>query len=438
MIEKATCYRVDHDQYLKSTICLVVFGILFVMVTLSAPLNILISGSVTASREDVTPVLTSIVLLPLAFLLLALSMHFLRPRFTVRDVLNLLILLSVPVVYVLSYILIEESRPGFMGIAPWGLIITSSYCTFRFSKIRNKQLSWIFLYTYLFASGLVVLLSYYFLKNNMIEYSASEIFGIDRPQIGGSLLQSTEQSNILACIILFLPIVWTGCKRITDRILVIIVSIPLFSVFAIMGSLGSFFSITCVVLFVLSGSMSLKKSIMILLSVVFVTVLIVTCFESLVTSTTESYYRITDKVTNDRRNSDYDNLWAMITKKPIEGNGIRSVFDKYGVFPHHNILGIWAELGFFLMLTYLVVLFFCFFCIIRIKSLMLLQDQDKVIAKVAACFCMIVLFLHLKGFVHDTWFDLSLWLCSASMFGLAYNPAFCSPSSKMVISKSSI
>jgi hypothetical protein len=42
--------------------------------------------------------------------------------------------------------------------------------------------------------------------------------------------------------------------------------------------------------------------------------------------------------------------------------------------------------------------------------------------QVAGCFAMMCLYLHLKGFVHDTWYDYSLVSFTGCMVGLYSNP----------------
>jgi len=436
-------YGMTKRQYRNTTICLVLFGILFVLVTLLAPLNIIISGPSTEFRDEINQVLNNVIMLPLALLLFFLSIVYFNPIFTNRDAINLLILFSWMATFLLHNLL-TWSMPSYVRLMQWTLIILSTYCTFRFAPIRREYFSWIFRYTYLFASGLTLFIGYYFYKNDMLLYTISSALGIARPQIGGTLLQSTEQSNLLACILLFVPAVWIGCKRTVDKILVITASIPLIFFFAIMFSIGSFISFLFMALVFFCGQMSLKKVRKITMTLIFTSfvsvILLLPFYEStsrVVEDIHEAGEAVINKIEDDnKRVIIYSDLWEMIKKDPIIGAGWLEYSERTGDYPHHNILGIWAELGILTMLAYLLNFFICISCSVRMIRLML-KDRGNEIVYIAACFCMMALFLHLKGFVHDTWHERYLWLYSGSMLGLAYNPALFKHSLRLVANRHS-
>jgi O-antigen ligase len=421
MKEKLTYFGMDQSARRVATICLALFCVLFVLVTIASPLNIFISGPSVTQREETSPVLTYIVF-SISFMLLILNIVSSNMRFIKRDFFNLFILLSLQVAYVFSCVeLGNGDRPSFTSMGLWALITLSAYFTFRFIQLSDEYFSWIFRYTNLFISLLVVGLSYYFVKYDMIIYATSEIFGVDRPQIG-ELFQSTEMSNCLACILLFTPIAWASSKRkVSKFFFVIFASIPILFLFLIMGSLGSYISILFVIIFFVP----IRRSIKILITTIFLLVVTIfflnVYFESFSFNISEFYEKIINKLLYDRRNSDYSTIWEMIKDRPFTGNGVRSVYNLIGLYPHNNILGIWAELGFIVLLAYLANLFLCVNYCFRIKKLFLCVDKDNIFINILICFSMMTLFIFLKGFVHDTWQDWNLWFYYGSMLGLASN-----------------
>jgi O-antigen ligase len=422
MIEHPLRYRLDRSQNRYAMICLILFCILLVLVTISWPLNIFLSGPSVIQREEVNPIL-NFVLFPISFLLLVLNVILLKPRFSNRDFINLFVMLLLVVAYIFSCVEMGNgARPSLLILGVWATIILSSYCTFRFIPIHGNDFSWIFRYTYIFISLLIVSLGYYFVKYDMIIYITSNIFAFGRPQIG-ELFQSTELSNLLACILLFAPVAWISCKNKVSKLIVIIATLPILFLFIIMGSLGSYITILCVIIFFVPIRRSLKISFTIFVFAIIVAVLLNVYFESLFVNISEFNEKIAYKFTYDRRISDYAYIWEMIKERPFIGNGVKSIYNQIGLYPHNNILGIWAELGFIVLLTYLINFFLCIIYCLRIRTLFIHSSQKNNFVKILMCFSMITLFLYLKGFVHDTWQDWSLWLSFSSMLGLASNPS---------------
>jgi O-antigen ligase len=170
-----------------------------------------------------------------------------------------------------------------------------------------------------------------------------------------------------------------------------------------------------------------KKTIMILLLASFVVAILLLPYYEFTSHVIEKIHEtgktVIQKIEEDNKRAIiYIDLWEMIKKDPIFGAGWGEYTERTGEYPHQNILGIWAEIGILTMLAYLVNFYICISCSMRIVRLML-QERGNEIVYIAACFCMMALFLHLKGFVHDTWHERHLWLYSGSMLGLAYNPA---------------
>lgn len=418
-------YGFIHRRRRSCAVCLTLFAILLLLTVFSAPLRIALSGPGIAAREEISPTVNYLLFL-LSFLSYILSIVLLRARFTLHDLRNLTLLFSLLVAVVLGYAIsgFGPNRPSVLFLCTWTMLILSTYSIFRFSEVRGQSFSQILICTYLLACGLTVLLAYYFYTRGLIEYTLSPTFRLDRPQIGGSLLNSTEMSNILACVLLLIPGVWANCGRTGHKLLVVAASVPVFFLFIVMGSLGSFISGICVLFLLFLLQRPLRQWFKIL-PVAIVALLLLSLLIVLSDSTrlalTESYDAIVGKVHTDRRSGDYSLLLALINANPYTGYGYNYVFDTYGVYPHQNALGLWAELGPIPMCAYLAI--FCVFILYGKQTRMLMaragHRENAII--VAECFCMIVLFLHLKGLVHDTWYDKSLWLYSGSVLGLTYN-----------------
>ncbi|MCM8624874.1 hypothetical protein [Accumulibacter sp.] len=114
----------------------------------------------------------------------------------------------------------------------------------------------------------------------------------------------------------------------------------------------------------------------------------------------------------------YDALARHAFENPLVGIGLGG----FGEPPHHNILGLAAETGILSMTLYSVAAIFG-----TVLAGRLLVRQQSVgtmgseCAIVGVTFVLSALFLHAKGFVHDTWYQKSAYFYVAFVFGAGIN-----------------
>jgi|GEM_PF-5913517 len=404
----------------NDNLALAIFMLLAAIVMFSNPLQIVLTGNTVLDRTMLGNSLNYFAIYPLCLMLLIVTGRNLHLAGT--DLINITMLASLPI-----SVLIRQWGDGFGFSRATTLlrlaVILSSYFLFRNLRLQAGGLRRMLVGIFAMSVVLTIGLAAYFTKNGMFTYSMSSVLGIDRPQLGGTLLQSTEMSDILGVVLLLGMCVWAVSTKRTSRFVVIIVALPVLYMFVLMGAIGSFVSLAIVLGMFLAGHAKRRWT----------TAIWIVC---LIFALGAVYYEIDGsgasglsvlvdklgvKVQSDERNGMYNELWKMIKTDGFYGGGYGMFYDTTGLYPHHNILGIWSELGFFCMLAYLLQFGLCVYWSIRIVVLSAGRGRGRVFIDVAGCFCMIVLFLHLKGLVHDTWYDLTLMLYTGSMLGLCSN-----------------
>lgn len=108
------------------------------------------------------------------------------------------------------------------------------------------------------------------------------------------------------------------------------------------------------------------------------------------------------------RNNIYGRLLEVALNNPWAGIGVGDFY----MPPHHNILGLAAETGVVSVLLYscftISALMYSFF---KIKKMYIKMGYDDPGVRILTVFFGVVLFLWMKGFVHDTWQDKITYFC---------------------------
>jgi len=269
------------------------------------------------------------------------------------------------------------------------------------------------------SAALVLGCALHFWYANLLVFDRSPVFGYMRPQLG-ALLVSTEMSNILAVVLL---LAWASrCLSFdrTSRSIIGLTAVPVLILFVMMMSIGSIVVLSIVAIGLPTSRSARGKrvrNVRMALSVAVVGFYLLLC-SGVSDCLTAVGGAVFDKVLTDGRNEMYRSLFAMIASDPFRGCGFRTFLDETGIHPHHNILGIWAEMGILCVSIYLIHFGIGIYWAIKTAIIRLNPHRDGTLAMASACFCAIVLYLHMKGFVQDTWYDLPLTFFTGSMLGL--------------------
>ncbi len=265
-------------------------------------------------------------------------------------------------------------------------------------------------------------LSLFFIRIGLLTYSMSDQLGLDRPQIADTLFQSTEMSNIAVVTILLAVSLAMTSTTLRSLLVISACALPSAYVFAVSGSIGSYvclalvFSV-CVWRRMRRSWSPARVSFMVALAAVGAATLMLTNEEAW-RSIRGLTGVLTEKVTNDQRTILYSWLQEVIRGNVVHGIGSGEFFERFGWYPHHNILGIWGELGLLAVSAYFLYLGACVYWSWRLVTQSRPRRQPSAHAETAFCLSMLLLFLHLKGLVQDTWIGLQMFLLTGGMIGI--------------------
>ena len=116
------------------------------------------------------------------------------------------------------------------------------------------------------------------------------------------------------------------------------------------------------------------------------------------------------KLNANSRLGPYQDLIQQLSVNPLGGVGYGYTAETTGTPPHHNILGVWYELGLVSLVGYLLILALA--CIAMYLLIVRRSHYSMIDRRVLHFGATGALFLHLKGLVHDTWFDPALFVCT--------------------------
>jgi len=400
---------VMQDEYNNKHLFLIVYSLLALFVIIKDVLRIALFGMNALSRFDLGLEIEYYMIYPLSAILLFYSIKYIR--FTRSNILNIVTISGIYVFFEITQKL--EGGGSLVALFYRLVMIISVYFFFQNPNISASDLKRIFLYLGVLLIIATAYLTFALNANNIVTFSYSSLTNIDRPQIGKHLLQSTEISNILANVIIIVFGLYSMSRNMFYRASVLFCLSVIVLLFVVMGAIGSYISLFFVffMYYMKSGK---KKSAQkwLLIPMLFCMVFVGVYYFG-----QDISYVIYEKIKGDGRNNMYGYLWESILKYGFFGVGYKNV----GFTPHHNILGLWAEVGFFVMFAYLSQFMLCIYWFIRIVIRKSVFFKDENIMVAAGMFCMISLFMHLKGFVHDTWYDSSLVFFMSSMIGLCNN-----------------
>lgn len=398
-------------------------GLFFAFITLLTvffqPLAIVFGDPWVNERSELSSYWIHLVLFGSAFLvLLNRYLDSQKLRIGSKD-----LILSLPVgflilIFTLSYL--------FHGEMPSVLVILNMTLLYLAGLILGKDIcarhSQLFLYVAISFSGLVVFFSYYFFIHDFLVFWPSPVTGTLRPQVG-TLLQSTEISNILAIIIIFGVIAKTNISWNSERILLSISLFPIWVLFIAMGAIGSFAVLTIVYLIFKVGVFRKLARVGSWIGILSIGVLLALAVVSLNGDggapqvLLDLITNFNSKLSNDERGVQYSELLHMIYTNPFVGSGVNAYTKMTNLAPHNNILGIWANFGFLLVFAYFFVLVATAIHSYRIRRRLLSSGRNKMLHPASVAFAMVCLYLHGKGLVQDTWQEYSLLFFTGCLFG---------------------
>ena len=393
---------------------LTIFLLILIISTLTAPISIYLAGTYINERSDISTYSLDIVLAVLASAIVFLSIAKTQ-NFTKKD--NLRLILPI-VIFIFAFSLsfmLEGERPSTLRIIAMLFIFLAAYIVIN--KITKNHSS-IINVTFVILSLTALYLSYYFSSQNMVVYWPSPIAGILRPQIG-QLMQSTEMSNILAIIILFGINSTYKNKSTVSKLVLVLLNILILILFIIMSSLGSIIMLALAYVFFqpirLRAILHVSAAAMIIVSIA---IGLVAINENDGLTFQDISQNINNKLETDERNTQYSDLINLIKDNPVFGAGIGTYTKKTGLYPHHNIMGMWTDHGLITMLSYVYILVLTFICSLQIRKIKMKYETNASEIKLATLFSMICIFLHGKGLVHDTWQGYELWFYTGCLFGI--------------------
>jgi O-antigen ligase len=225
---------------------------------------------------------------------------------------------------------------------------------------------------------------------------------------------------------MFAPVAWANSKSVWGKLAVIIATLPMLFLFVLMGSLGSIIIMVLLIVIFFPAKLYVIKALyiaLLLFTILSIYALInQNIANQLYQNAADIHQNWEDKMEYDGRNKIFTELIDMIVEKPFIGYGAYSFYKKTDFWPHNNILGIWVDHGMLVVAAY--IFFLCitiYYCLI-VRKIHLQKIPQDMLTKLAVSFAMMSIFLHGKGFVHDTWYTLGLWLYSGCLFGLLSNP----------------
>jgi len=208
------------------------------------------------------------------------------------------------------------------------------------------------------------------------------------------LIVSTEFSNICFLVLLLglIIMVSTRVKKILPLFIIILSgSIFLGYLTIYQFSTGTYLAM-CFVFFI--GLINSRKRLFCLLIVAIFFCLCLLIFDNLYLFINE-YWIL--KSNDAGRLSIYSYLFESSLSNPWFGHGYGATVANLNYYPHNNILGLWSELGLLPVLIYISLF------IINIYAVLLYNIKRYFTSGTIHFILLASLFLHLKGFIHDTW-----------------------------------
>jgi hypothetical protein len=286
------------------------------------------------------------------------------------------------------------------------------YIGYFLAKTLNKE-KWPLFLILIFSISTVIIIGFCYSVYSQNTYSVLGLMYIInlRPQHEYNLIQSTEMSNYCAQVFI------VGYVLFMRRELLInfkkyfwLLTITLFMLLLFIGYL---FSVATLISIILISLIFLFKKRPIITLMIITTIFALLIYLNEWGQFFQDLYSYKSSATD--RKVGYLMLMDIIHQNPFWGIGRGGkFFDLYGLYPHNNFLGIWAEGGIFLLLFYsgLLILFIGVF--IRARKYFL-DNQDRLIFDISAC---IIFFWHFKGLVEDTWNNPNLYIWTGIMTGI--------------------
>ena len=342
-----------------------------------------------------------------------ISFHLLHVVHTKQRIDNITFLIIFSI-FMLSYGIIE-SRPdslyGYFRISRrFIFLFLAGFFYIRYSIRLKYNINLFLIISFLLCSFFLMYFSYFVYTHSLYRLIVLPALSINKPQFVNNLLVSTEFSNILA-LVAFLGyfLVWQE-KRFWLRSLLLIITICLIFGILFMFSLGTI-GVFFLFIFLHLLHTKFKKYRYYILIILFIIMVLATGFKGF----DNLYYEFQQSI--NERLSSYSILLSNIIENPFLGYGTYSTFEKYGFYPHHNVLGIWAECGILSAFGYIFLLIFSFFCFVNVIKNFSSNENPYGFKALIQFAAFATLFLHLKGFVHDTWFNYPIFLFTGILAG---------------------
>ena len=399
-------------------------GLLFVAM-FDGPLRIALNPA-ARSRAELGSTLTVVAIYPLAFLLVVAAAQSGGPRLWLsrRDLRNVALLALLPLSVTVTQVL-QGGNYSRVGEALRLLETVAAYLVFRDSRVGPRTIRRVVVALFAAATLLTMGLSISFAGRGLITYSESLELGIGRPQIAGTLLQSTEMSNIAVEVLLLGLCVGVTSKTRLARVVTATASLPVAFLFVAMGSIGSYVCLAIVlgIQFLRRYRTQRRAARLLWAGAVALGALTLALLAG---GRVAAVFRLfgdvlSGKIAGDVRVGMYAGLVGLVRGSPFDGIGLGRFFEATGYYPHHNLLGIWAELGAVCAVAYLV---YVAMCLYWTADLTFARGKRRwgIDAEVAYTLCLIVLFLHLKGLVQDTWNAATLLAVHGEHAGAVHDP----------------
>jgi O-antigen ligase len=241
-----------------------------------------------------------------------------------------------------------------------------------------------------------------------------------RPQITGGLLQSTEFSNIVG-IIFILGMILLSDKTIGQRVKSLFIAINILLAILLFNLFSTGTIVGLIILFVMffliehpPKSLSSIFRLAGILLVFFILFRYIAAHENIWDILSDfSQYKSDDAI----RAFTYDYLWQNIQSNILWGNGFNSTVNNIHLYPHQNILGLWSEGGFLALIAYLLFLGISIVAYIR-HGYNWFREKVTGGDLLYLRFCIyILLFLHFKGLIEDTYYEKIVFILTGSAMG---------------------
>jgi O-antigen ligase len=289
----------------------------------------------------------------------------------------------------------------------------SILCATKNYDIRKAAISILIIGTFF-----AVVFAYYLMKNDLLDFWQSPVYDVNRPQVRGNLLHSTEMSNVLAAMfILGVAIIHTYKSHMFVSVLIFTICILLLTGCFLLGSLGAFLGIGAVLL--LHLSYNLKKLCKVLPFFILFLISIYFCLPQSTIESLEAFRKkAQNKVQNDGRAQQYAWMVDRVASFRLLGEGLGSVYQKYGQHPHQNVLGLWVEGGIITTCAYLFMVFISLYGIyfLMIRNIIHIDNTSLLFLMYSATGTAI--FLHIKGIFQDTAYSHLTFLSTGIIYGI--------------------